>query len=156
MEIERNNYASRGVGGTALGLAAGALGLNLLNGNGLGGLFGGNCGCSDDHMVNRYEASQSARIAELETQKSLLESSIYVDGKLNDFRNYVDNRFASVEHELCDQRVFNNTAINNISCISGQVAQLMGLTKLVVPNTSVCPGWGDVTVTVTPATTTTP
>jgi hypothetical protein len=68
----------------------------------------------------------------------------------------MERKFDHVEHELCDQRVFNNTAINNISCISGQVAQLMGLTKLVVPNTSVCPGWGDVTVTVTPATTTTP
>jgi hypothetical protein len=160
MDIERNNFASKGDGGAGLGLGIAGTALGLLNGNGLGGLLGGNtwnngC-CSDDHMVNRYEASQSARIAELETQKALLESSIYVDGKLNDFRNYVDNRFASVEHELCDQRVFNNTAINNISCISGQVAQLMGLTKLVVPNTSVCPGWGDVTVSVTPATTTTP
>jgi hypothetical protein len=139
MEIERNNYASRGVGGTALGLAAGALGLNLLNGNGLGGLFGGNCGCSDDHMVSRYDASKDAEIAELRTQKSLLESSIYVDGKLNDFRNYVDNRFASVEHELCDQRVFNNTALNSISCVSGQVAQLMALTKTVVPAENICP-----------------
>ena len=156
MEIERNNYASRGVGGTALGLAAGALGLNLLNGNGLGGLFNGGCGCSDDHMVNRYEASQNATISRLETEKMLLESNIYTDSKLGALRDYVDGRFSAVERELCDQRVFNNTALNSISCVSGQVAQLMALTKLVVPNTSVCPGWGDVTVSVTPATTTTP
>ena len=28
-----------------------------------------------------------------------------------------------------------------------QIAQLQGLTKIVVPNTSVCPGWGNVTIT---------
>ena len=40
-----------------------------------------------------------------------------------------------------------------INCMQGQIAQLQGLTKLVVPNTSVCPGWGNVTIT--PAATTT-
>ena len=40
-----------------------------------------------------------------------------------------------------------------ISCMHGQIAQLQGLTKLVVPNTSVCPGWGEVNVTI-PTTTT--
>ena len=162
MEVERHDN-TRGLAGTALGLGAGALGVQLLNGS-LGGLFGGNCGCnngysvcSDDHMVSRYDASKDAEIAELRTQKSLLESSIYVDGKLNDFRNYVDNRFATVEHELCDQRVFNNTAINNISCISGQVAQLMALTKTVVPAENICPvpmpqynSWTAPTTTTTP------
>ena len=152
-------FATRGVGNTALGLSIGALAGELLTGQ-LGNLFGGtsgggnSCGCSEDHFVNRYEATQSAKIAELETQKALLESSIYVDGKLNDFRNYVDGKFARVEHELCDQKVFNATQISTISCIQGQVAQLMGLTKLVVPNGSICPGWGDVTVSVTPAPTT--
>ena len=72
-------------------------------------------------------------------------------GKL---RDYVDHKFDHVERELCEQRVFNATAINNISCVQGQVAQLMGLTKLVVPNGSICPGWGDVTVSVAAAPTT--
>ena len=35
---------------------------------------------------------------------------------------------------------------STIGCIQAQVAQLYGLTKLVVPNASVCPGWGNVTV----------
>ena len=35
-------------------------------------------------------------------------------------------------------------------------SRLMGLTKLVVPNTSVCPGWGNVTITPATTTTTTP
>jgi hypothetical protein len=58
-----------------------------------------------------------------------------------------------VEHELGDQRVYNATNTAALGCVQGQVAQLMSLTKLVVPNGSICPGWGDVTVSVTPATT---
>lgn len=46
-----DDYASKGVAGTALGLGIGALGLNLLQNGGLANLFNGgnstgNCGCS--------------------------------------------------------------------------------------------------------------
>ena len=156
VEVEHNNFASKGVGGAGLGLGIAGTALGLMNG-GLGGLLnanGANCGCNEDHYVNRYEAAQAARIAELETEVKLRDSNTYTDGKILELYKYVDGKFARVEHELCDQKVFNATQISTISCIQGQVAQLMGLTKLVVPNGSICPGWGDVTVSVTPAPTT--
>ena len=152
-------YASHGVGAAGLttgiiGTSLGVLNSGLLNG-GLGGLFGGNnCGCSDNMAVNRYEAGQSARIAELETEVKLRDANIYTDSKLNDLRNYMERRLDHVEHELCDQRVYNATNTAAFGCVRDQVAQLMGLTKLVVPNGSICPGWGDVTVSITPAPTT--
>ena len=155
VEVE-HNYASKGVGGAGLGLGIAGTALGLMNG-GLGGLLnanGANCGCNEDHYVNRYEAAQAARIAELETEVKLRDSNTYTDGKILELYKYVDGKFARVEHELCEQKVFNATQISTISCIQGQVAQLMGLTKLVVPNGSICPGWGDVTVSVTPAPTT--
>ena len=155
VEVE-HNYASKGVGGAGLGLGIAGTALGLLNG-GIPGLLnanGANCGCNEDHYVNRYEAAQAARIAELETEVKLRDSNTYTDGKILELYKYVDGKFARVEHELCDQKVFNATQISTISCIQGQVAQLMGLTKLVVPNGSICPGWGDVTVSVTPAPTT--
>lgn len=122
-------------------------------GNLLGGLLGGgnNCGCSEDHMINRYEAAQSAKISELENEVKLRDANFYTIGEIDKLRSYVDNRFTAVEHEICDQRVYNATANATISCIQGQVAQLMGLTKTVIPNGSICPGWGNVTIT--PATT---
>lgn len=122
-------------------------------GNLLGGLLGGgnNCGCSEDHLINRYEAAQSAKISELETEIKLRDANFYTIGEIDKLRSYVDNRFTAVEHEICDQRVYNATANATISCIQGQVAQLMGLTKTVIPNGSICPGWGNVTIT--PATT---
>ena len=53
------------------------------------------------------------------------------------------------------QAVYNGTNTATIGCIQNQVNQLLGLTKLVVPNASVCPGWGAAKVTVEPATATT-
>lgn len=50
------------------------------------------------------------------------------------------------------QAVYNGTNTAAVGCIQGQIAQLQSLTKLIVPNSSCCPGWGEVTVK--PATTT--
>lgn len=157
MEME-NKYASKGVAGSGLGLGIAGTALGLLNnGNGLGGLFGGNnnCGCSENHYVNRYEAGQSARIAELETEVKLRDSNIYTDNKILALYQYVDGKIQNVEGQICQQNVYNATNTATINCLSGQIAQLMNLTKLVIPNGSVCPGWGDVTVTPATAPTTT-
>lgn len=154
MEYE-NKYASNAKGNTAVTLGAVGLGAALLNG-GLNGLLGvnNNCGCSEDHYVNRYEATQAARIAELETEVKLRDSNIYTDGKILSLYQYVDGKIANLEAQICQQNVYNATNTATINCLAGQIAQLQGLTKLVIPNTSVCPGWGDVTVTPATAPTT--
>lgn len=156
MEYE-NKYASKGVAGAGLGLGIAGAALGLMNGNGLGGIFNtGNCAaaCSENTYINRYEASQAARISELETEVKLRDANTFTMGEMGKLRDYVDSKFARVEHELCDQKVYNATLNGTISCISGQIAQLMSLTKLVVPNSAICPGWGDVNVTIAPSTAT--
>lgn len=127
--------------------------LGLVSGNGIVG--GAPAACSENMPINRYEATQNARIAELETEVKLRDANFYTQSEMGKLRDYVDGRFTNVESRLCEQKVFNATTLSNITCLSGQVAQMMGLTKLVVPNSNVCPGWGDVTVSVTPTTTTT-
>lgn len=147
-------YASKGVANA--GLTTGIIGtaLGAMNSGVLPNLFGGgNCGCSENMVVNRYEAGQNARIAELETEVKLRDANFYTLSEMGKLRDYVDGKFAVMEHELCDQKVYNATLNSTVGCISGQVAALMSLTKLVIPNGSVCPGWGNVTVA--PATTTT-
>ena len=155
MEYE-NKYGSKGATGAALGLGIAGTALGLLGGglNGTG-LFNNNAngGCNEDHYVNRYEATQSARIAELETEVKLRDSNIYTDSKILELYKYVDGKFGIIENELCDQRVYNATNTAAITCMQSQIAQLASLTKVVVPNSSICPGWGDVTVSVTPTTT---
>ena len=167
MEVERSNtrgIAGAGLGlgiaGTALGILNGGLG-NVLGNNGWGTGWNGGCNggcapvgvCSESQLVNRYEASQAARIAELETEVKLRDANFYTVSEMGKLRDYVDGKFAKVEHELCDQRVINAQIIGNTTCMAGQIQQLYGLTKLVVPNTAICPGWGDVTVAITPTTT---
>lgn len=153
MEYE-NHYASKGVAGAGLGLgiAGTALGLGVLNG-GIGNIFGGRATYNEDHFINRYEAAQSARIAELETEVKLRDANTFTMGEMGKLRDYVDAKFATVNEHICQQNVYNAVNTSALNCLSGQVAQLMALTKLVVPNTSICPGWGNVTVA--PATTTT-
>ena len=150
MEYE-NKYASKGVAGAGLGLgiAGTALGLGLLNGNGIGGIVGGN-NCHAP-VYTRYDAEKDARIAELETEVKLRDANTYTLGEVGKLRDYMENRLGAIEHEICDQRTYNAVNTATIGCIQGQVATLLALTKTVIPNTSVCPGWGNVTVT--PATT---
>ena len=148
-------FASKGVAGSGLGLGIAGTALGVLNG-GLGNLLGtnyNNCGCSDNMMVNRYELSQEQKIAKLETEVALRDANIYSDQKLSEVYKDLSARINGLEAGLNAQAVYNATNTATINCIQGQVAQLFGLTKLVVPNTSVCPGWGNVTIT--PSTTTT-
>jgi hypothetical protein len=143
-EIE---YASKGVAGSGLGLGIAGTALGLLNGGLNGILGGGNCGCSENHMINRYELAQESRISKLESEIALRDANIYNDQKMLELYKYVDGKFEAVNATLATQAVYNATQTATINCMQGQIAQLMGLTKLVVPNTSVCPGWGNVTIT---------
>jgi hypothetical protein len=135
-------YASKGVAGSGLGLGIAGTALGVLNGglgNLLSGTGNGNCGCNEDHWVNRYEAAQSARISELETEVKLRDANTYTLSEMNKMRNYVDTRFSGIEAQLCAQNVTNAQVTANISCMQGNIATLMGLTKTIVPITNVCP-----------------
>lgn len=139
MEME-NRYASKGVGGTALGIAIGALGLEAVRG-GLGGVLGGAGCCNEDHNVNRYEMSLQQELAAKNSRISLLESNIYVDSKIADVYERLNGKISAVEASINAQAVYNATNTATINCINGQIAQLMSLTKIVIPNASICPGW---------------
>lgn len=156
VEVERNEFASRGVGAAGLttgiiGTALGAMGTGILP-----GLFGnGNHCCNSDSMpINRYEAAKNDEIARLRSEISLRDANTYVDQKLLEVYRYFDTKLEGVNAAICQQNVYNATNTAALNCINNQVAQLMGLTKLVVPNSSICPGWGNVTVAVAPTATT--
>ena len=149
-------FASKGVAGAALGTGIGGLSLGVLNAMGgcglLSGLTGG-CRSGGDAVVSRYELGLVQEIAGKDARIGLLESQVYVDQKLTDVVKDYTAQINALQAQLAQQAVYNATNTATIGCIQNQVNQLFGLTKLVVPNTSVCPGWGSVNVT--PATTTT-
>lgn len=112
-----NKYASKGVAGTALGIGIGALGLEVLRGN-LGGLLGnGSVNCSEDHMINRYEAAQQAKIAALETEVKLRDSNIYTDQKSLELYKYFDGEIKDIRNNLAGQAVMNQKTADSFEMV---------------------------------------
>lgn len=162
-------YASKGVAGSGLGLGIAGTALGLLNG-GLGGILGGiggNAVCSESTMVNRYELGMTQQMANKdmeiaywrgqdETNKKISDAFINLTGQINDLAKEVRCNKDEQGAINLQQAVYNGTNTAALNCMQGQIAQLFSLTKLIVPNGSVCPGWGNVTITPATTTTTTP
>ena len=81
----------------------------------------------------------AAEIAELRTEKKLLESNIYSDNKSLEMYKYVDGKFANIEAQLCQQNVVNTQVAANLSCLTNTVNMLSGLTKTIIPIDNICP-----------------
>lgn len=152
-----------GRGTTALGIVGTVLGsigtAGVLGGGNLLGMGGNACPpCGDNMPVNRYELAQEQRIGALEAASAQKDAYIYTTDKLNDFRNYVDAKFSAVNNELRDIAVYQASNTATVGCLAQQVAGIQGvlgqITKTVVPNSAVCPGWGNVTITPAAAPTT--
>ena len=160
-------FASKGV--ATAGLTTGIIGTAgwLLNGglgNLLGGLGGNNAAlmsamaCSDNQPVSRYEMKMENELAKKDSEIALLKADKYTDEKITEVYERLSSRIRGVEDQVAAQAVYNATNTATLSCIQSQVAQLQGLTKLVIPITSVCPepmaaknSWTAPTATTTPA-----
>lgn len=151
-----------GIIGTVLGSLGVAgnngMGLNLFgNGgwnNGYGGYNNGynwngrmdSCYCSDDHVVNRYEAAQAAKIADLETKVALRDANTYSDQKLLEVYKYFDGEIKDIRSTICAndkaQAIVNANLNASIVALNGQVAQtastLAGITRIAVPKNQIC------------------
>ena len=121
---------------------------------------------SDDKPISRYEAAMMDNLAKKDAEIARLKADQYTDEKMVEVTKYVDGKIESLAKEVrankeeqsainLQQATYNGVNTATIQCMQNQIAQLIGLTKLVVPNTSVCPGWGNVTITPAAATTTT-
>lgn len=161
-------FATNAKGNLGVTLGAIGTGLSVLNG-GLGNLLGGIGGgmySADNAAVNRYELGLVNGIASRDAEIGLLKADKYTDEKLLDLTNqvYADfrrvgDRLNSIEDKFNkadkESAVFAATATATMSCMQQSIAQLQSLTKLSVPNDSVCPGWGNVKITPAASTTST-
>jgi hypothetical protein len=89
--------------------------------------------------VNRYEAAQSARIAELETEVKLRDANIYTDSKIADVYERLSTRIGVVESQICNQAVINAQVAANLACQQAAITAFQGLTKTVIPLPNICP-----------------
>lgn len=158
-------FASKGVAGAGLGLGIAGTALGVLAG-GLGnlGAYGYGNGfartgvgmgvCSEDHFVNRYELTQESKIAELQSQIALRDANTYNDQKLLEVYKYFDGELKTMRQDQCDkwanQSVINAKFESALDVLGTQVGSInntiSSLTKTVIPNANVCPGWGNVCV----------
>ncbi len=122
MVIDGKSVASQGLGGTALGLGIGALGVELLNG-GLNGILGwgrnnGNAGIgeamgaiagamiaqggcrSHGDAVTRHELEQEKELAAKDSEIALLKSERFTDAKILEASNVLLGRIQSIEARL--------------------------------------------------------
>ena len=148
---DEHNYASNGKANAALAtgiIGTSGFGLSLLNGLGgiLGNIGGAKPMCNEDHFVNRYEAGQSARIAELETEVKLRDANIYTDQKMLDLFKYFDGENKQLRAEFCEakaqQGIINANLTAGVDVLKSQVmdtrAILAGITRTAVPSNVIC------------------
>ena len=128
---ENDSYTSKGVGtaGLTLGVIGTALASGVLNGNGLGGLFGN----------QNPAASPVYQLSQKDNEIALLKAQQYSDNK--DFA--MSERFAKLESRVVAietaaplrDKILSDSIINLQATLS-RIAVPM------VPNYAVAPGWG--------------
>lgn len=114
-------------------------GIATLLGMANGGVINNNGNCEGDHVVNRYEAGQSAEIAALKADLKLRDANTYTEQKMVEVYKYVDGRLRDVEGQLSTQAVVNAQVTANLSCMQNTLNTLAGMTKTVIPINNVCP-----------------
>lgn len=135
------NYASNGKGNLAVALGAVGTGLSVLGESGiLSGLGGGN---GENRSVTKYEM-------EMSQENAILRSKLETVEKMNELSKDFSFQLQAVKDAQAEinqnQATYNVANTAAVSVIQSQVQQLMGMTKLVIPNGSVNPGWGPVTI----------
>lgn len=137
---------AKGVAGSGLGLGIAGTALALLNGNGLGGLFGNNC------ALNTMASSATvASLAEKDAEIGQLKAEKYTNDKLGETYIALNNQINKVAGDLATLSLNNERRIagleGQVSClaqatntaIAGINNTLGTITKTVVPIGAVCP-----------------
>ena len=165
MQIETSKGTQNVAGGgtTALGVIGTTLGGIALAGGNAGGLLGNIFGGAQGNATSALMSEIAQLKAEKYTDEKSLEDRDRIAALNDKVIGYVidiDKRLSTVEATgpLREQMLYQkiecccNSANTAISALAQTVANI---TKTVVPNSSVCPGWGNVTITPAAAPTTT-
>ena len=164
-------FASKSTAGAALGTGIAGLSLGVLNSGllGRGGLLGGMGYNGADAVTmqnNPYVTKDMLELqmrlvdsqkenailsADLSSEKKMVEIFDAATNKTNAVRDELLGRIREVEAKVdsnaAAQSVINCQCNSNLNLLNSQVGQLFSLTQLKVANSSVCPGWGPVTIT---------
>lgn len=137
-------YASNGKGNLGVTLGAIGTGLSVLNGGlGLLGMQPQGGITENDRPVSRYEMGLLKESMAKDSEIALLKSEQNTEIKIADVYERIMTRVnadRNAQQEVnAAQAVYNSTNGAAVATISSQVAQLMALTKMVVPADNICP-----------------
>lgn len=137
-------FATNGKGNLGVTLGAIGTGLNLINSTGL--LSGLNFGAVNDRYATKEDVETSITISAQKSEIDMLKSEQRENEKIietyKELISRINNDKAEQQAINAQQSVYNCQANSNIAVLNNQVGQLMSLTALRIPNSSVCPGWG--------------
>lgn len=121
------------------------------------GARNGSGNCSENTPVTRYEMNLVEQLGQKDSHIALLEADKYTDQKIVDTYVTLHGEIKDLAAEVRanketqtainqEQAVYNGVNTATLNCLRGQVDQLYSLTALKIPNSSVCPGWGNVEI----------
>ena len=129
VEVERNNeYASRGVANTGLGLGIAGTALGLLNG-GLSGLWANPMNavagtCNENMPVNRYELQLQQQLAAKDAEISLRDANTYNDQKMLEMYKYIDGQLKDIRSVQSAQAVHNQRTEDSFTLARQDIASV--------------------------------
>lgn len=152
------NVGSAGVAGAGLGLGIAGTALALLQNGGLNNILGGG-GCNQ--YATKSDIMYAQELAKKDSEIALLKSEQNTEVKIADVYDRLLTRINAdkqLQAEFNASQMVNNCKMSNaIAVNTNSISALQNccnsITKLVVPNSAICPGWGNVDVTITPTTT---
>lgn len=126
-------------------------------------LFGNNGGGLLGNVLGSGNSQQNTAITALMTENAQLKADAKTDAKLVEVYTQLrqqdklqDATTAALEKRITQVEMAATTGITALSsAVTSLQATVANITKTVIPNTSVCPGWGNVTITPSTTTTTT-
>ena len=148
-------YASKAVG--TAGLTTGIIGTSLgaLGSGILGNVIGGN-----NNYVSKEVFDVQLQLIDANKQNAILSADLSTEVKISDafkaavdrenkirdeLKSEINDLEKKVSDNIASQAVINATFGSQINLLNSQTTQLFGMTKLVIPNASVCPGWDSAT-----------
>lgn len=142
------DYASKGVAGSGLGLGIAGTALALLNGNGLGGLFGNSSAMLAGNAAVASLAEKDAEIGQLKAEKytndKLAETYISLNNQINKVAGDLatlslnnERRIGTLEGQVSSLATATNNAIASIN------NTLSTITQTVIPKSVIVPEFMD-------------
>lgn len=124
----------------------------------ISGLTGATGRCSENTPATRYDLAQMEKMMAKDQEIAILKSEQNTEVKIADVYERLITRINADQRAQADwnaQQMVNNAQMSAaIAANATSIAALQNccgqITKIVVPNSSVCPGWGAVTVTPQP------